>query len=265
MHTRSKARAVAALAAVALAATLLAAPGAGAATKRVVKGTVICAHGNKAMGVWVESSAGGSRWAKFHRSATHPNAGFYTAEVTTAAASTKVRLHVGCGAKDTAGNWRSNLRTKAATVAGSRTLNTKCDDTKAGTQDNKCAWPPQGNLAPYNLARADPTQCTYGALEWWKQRTGTYPKWSGDAKDWAVTAAQNKWQTSAVPHVRAIVVQPATKDNPWGHVAYVRDVYPVAGGQFDIRIQEKNWDWKGGVRERTVRHQTGWRYIVSTL
>lgn len=153
-------------------------------------------------------------------------------------------------------------------MSDSRTLNTRCSDT-TGTRQS-CSWPQRGSVRSTNAGASG--NCTWGAYAQWKQRTGSYPALAGNAEDWNTSAESVGWRVSRVPHRRSIVVfeQGVAGATSLGHVAYVTDVYPRGSGTFDIGIIEMNFRGNGGggpgvFSTRTVRHQTGMSYIVSTI
>lgn len=237
-----------------------------AATTREVRGTVVCRGGHAVTGVWINSSAGGSKFASFNRFAGKPHAAYYKASVVTAAATTSIRLEVGCGG--TTSSWWSKNLTAYATVSGTRTLSTRCSEA-AGTAQ-RCTWPPQGTTVSTNPG--SPGNCTWGAQEQWKSRTGSYLRTSGDAGEWNTTAASYGWYVSSVPHVRSIVVfEPGSGGSgAAGHVAYVTGVTHVGSGAFDVQVIEMNANHGGGGFNKyntwPYRHVPGaMNYIVSTL
>ena len=193
---------------------------------------------------------------------------YYKRSVTTSASSTTVQLSVGCGGS-TSSWWSDNL-TPTATVSGSRTLNATCTETNSPKRAQRCVWPPKGTTTPTNLGAAG--NCTWGALEEWKARTGSYPLTSGNAAEWNTTAAGNKWYVTSVPTKRAIVVfEPGVQgtDPDFGHVAYVLDVLPQGSGKFKVYVREMNAEAHGGGFNEynywTYTHSSGMSYIVSTL
>ena len=115
--------------------------------------------------------------------------------------------------------------------------------------------------------------CTWGALQEWKTRTGSYPLTAGNAKDWNTTAATNKWYVTSAPTKRSIVVFEAGVQGShptYGHVAYVLDVLPQGGGAFKIYVREMNASASHGggfgtYNYWTYTHTAGMSYIVSTL
>ncbi|MBU1228072.1 MAG: hypothetical protein KJ698_12785 [Actinobacteria bacterium] len=109
---------------------------AGASTARTVSGTVACLFGKPVVAVWVESTRGDSGWASWERRTGAPWIADYSIKITTATASTRVRLHVGCGGDPEA--WWSDNRTPFERVSRSKVLDAQCRE-RAGT-GRRCAW-----------------------------------------------------------------------------------------------------------------------------
>ncbi len=243
---------------------ILGAAPAHAATSRTVSGTVTCANGRTVVGVWVESTAGGSGWANFNRFAGKSSAAFFTKTITTSSSTTSVKLHVGCGGSSRA--WWSNNRTSYLSVTKSRVVNARCWE--ASGTGNRCKFPPKGRTTTRNLAPWG--QCTYGALNRWRQAVGYYPLTSGNAADWDNSMASYGWFVSSVPHLRAFVIFERGvygASSRYGHVGYVTGVRYVGSGQFDVTYVEMNYG-AGIGKERTWkrRHVQGkMEYVVATI
>ncbi|WP_418059729.1 hypothetical protein [Pimelobacter simplex] len=111
-----------------------------AATTRTVSGTVTCAKGGKVVGIWVQSSAGGSKWSDtLSRSSAFPSHASFTAKITSSAATTKIRLDIGCGGD--ARTWGSNNSTPSVSVGGSKKVAAVCNEA-SGRRAERCSWIP---------------------------------------------------------------------------------------------------------------------------
>lgn len=235
---------------------------ASAATTRTVSGVVTCANGNAVVGIWVHSQGGGSGWASVTKFAGQGNSAYFTKSLKTGGTSTTVKLDVGCGG--TAKKWWSNNSTPNITVKGNRVLNAQCSE-KAG-KGARCTWPPKGVTVNGNLGAGG--NCTWGALNWWKETTGYYPTTAGHANNWDNYMPGQGWRISRVPAVRSFVVFEASSSHPtYGHVGWVTGVKHVGNGQFDVTMKEMNINgvlWS--TRTSTFRHKKGTHdYILSTI
>lgn len=222
--------------------SLTAVGSASAATSYKVIGVVTCPGGQAVTGVWVQSSAGGSKFAKRTAFPNNKRAAYYTATFNTTF-PTQVRLHVGCGGSED--KWGSENRSKNIKVASgsSRVVNASCDG-KGG-----CSYAPNKNSGPTSPNPVGPSnkcQCTYFAAQKWKDMTGRYPDWQmpdgsgriGNAKDWDENAANYGWRVSSFAQPRALFVE---NSGTFGHVGYVKDVR-VSNGKLQIRIEDQNSD-----------------------
>lgn len=73
-------------------------PVAHAATSVSFRGTVECQNGNSVVGIWVESSGGGSRFTDtLTRYPGNGSVAYYTVKLSSSATTPKISLHVGCG------------------------------------------------------------------------------------------------------------------------------------------------------------------------
>jgi surface antigen len=199
-----------------------------------VKGTVRCANGHDVVGVWVQSSGGGSKWATIPvRSATTES---YSATLSTVL-PTNVQLHVGCGGSPNA--WWSNNRTYNTRLFSATTYTRSATCNEAAGTGTRCSWiPPDPNPFPWGW-------CTWGAADYWGRGTGAHPNWRGNAKDWGVNARNAHWQWTSTPRARSIlVIQPGgwpLTNAPEGHVAWVRSVNKnSAGAIVSLTITDMN-------------------------
>lgn len=230
-----------------------------------VKGVVYCKGGHSVVGVWVESTGGGSTWAEWTPFAGRPYAAYYSATLDTAL-PTQIRLHVGCGGSYS--TWWSNNRTPYWSISMSRTLNTICAE--AAEVGTRCSWPAKGETRSTNPGAAG--YCTWGAAEKWKTATSSYPNLSGNASKWGSSATNADWTVTPIPMARSIVVFPASSSNSFGHVAWVTGLDLKSDGVY-INIIEMNygpWTDKnagktvnfGKYTKRTVKH-TNMTYILA--
>jgi surface antigen len=203
------------------------------------------------VGVWVQSSGGGSKWASFSRVAGAPHKANYSATLSTAV-PTNVQLHVGCGYKSgSTVDWWSNNRTNNTRIGGSVTRNAVCAEA-AGT-GTRCDWIPAGTN-PYPSG-----QCTWGMADKWGKQTGAYPNWAlADAKYWGGNAKVKGWTVSSVPRVRSIVViQPGAwplSSASEGHVAWVTGLNKNTAGQVvSLNIVDMNGKVSGAWGPTYVR------------
>jgi hypothetical protein len=125
-----------------------------------VSGTVLCPAGAPVVGVWVQSTGGGSRFAKRAPATGASTMSTYSARVNSGA----VKLHVGCGG--TPANWASDQWTPRVTVSKSRTMNAICKG-KAGTGRVSCSFPANpGRAAPTTNGFAKGNCTKYAADKW---------------------------------------------------------------------------------------------------
>lgn len=173
-----------------LAATLaLVGPVSAQATAVTVKGTVWCKTGD-VVGVWVQSTGGGSKFASRWALPGNARVSGYQATVN----SGQVELHVGCGGSPS--RWASDQYTTRATVGANRILNAYCTGAAGTFRQVTCSFPPRPNLTPVPSWWYPAGQCTYWAANQWKAATGKLPSWKGNAKDWDDNAAAQKWRVT---------------------------------------------------------------------
>jgi len=187
-----------------------------------LSGTVSCTSGQPVEGVWVESGAGGSRWAGWHAFPGRPGDALYSADITFGGTGSWTKLHVGCG--NNPSNWRSTVTTGWVWMRpGTFTVNAVCDAALPGRREGGCSFPPKG------LQTTDPTYlgdygyCTYGAYRKWHDNLGYFPLIRGNAADMDENAARNGYRVTDVPSRRSLVVINSSAP-PFGHVAWVDDV-----------------------------------------
>lgn len=109
-------------------------------------------------------------------------------------------------------------------------------------------------------------ECTYGAQEEMKKRTGFYiPALNKHAKFWDDIAQSTGWQVVRNgPQARALVVfEPGVQyaDPNNGHVAWVDSVTQL-GGKPAVAITEWNYKGQRYPTKRTVAHVPGMSYIL---
>lgn len=208
-----------------------------ASTSMLVRGTVSCSGGQPAVGVWIESSAGGSEWAddkswQYSKSSPNWSYRYFEEKVSSPATTTKISLHVGCGGKPS--KWGKDLWAYDYPVtAKGRVINVACDYGKRSRVKGACKQAPVGRDAGSNPYKGYEGYCTGGAVYRWYKATGYWPylhrkrdgTGSGDAKWMDDNATSNGFRVRKVPHVRSIVV--FNNRSTWGHVGWVTKVYRV--------------------------------------
>jgi surface antigen len=219
-----------------------------AAATGTISGTVVCNSGQPVVGVYVNSSKGGSGWASWQAQPGRSNVAKFSRGVTTTG-GTSIRLDVGCGG--TPSKWRGNNRTGTFTISGSDIRNVSCNDT-TGT-GTRCSLPPRGSTRSTNWF--SPGYCTWGAAEKFRQVVGAYPNWSGNALDWDTNAAKAGWRVTSVPSPQSIFVFQANQgtNSSLGHVGYVRAIEYRSGATY-IHTTEMNGSagfnkWSNQVRK----------------
>lgn len=241
----SPVRRVAALAAAALLAVLVPASPAHAATGTVnVKGTITCPDGHPPAGVWVDSSAGRSGFAGLKTlpgtSSRHVRFERQLKDVTL---PTTVKLNVGCGTKN-GDQWRYVFNG----VASVRATATGTVFVALGCSTSSCSTPAKGTAGSTTVnPGADSSQCTWRAAEFWKQMTGSYPAWGGNAGYWDDNAPGKGWNVRSWPEMDTIMVWQPTSGNAAGHVGYVADLR-VYNGATQVKIYDRNWVGPGADR-----------------
>jgi surface antigen len=222
---------------------------ASAASSVTVSGVVHCNSG-AVVGVWVQSSGGGSKFASWKRLATSASDSTYSATISTNLPS-NIQLHVGCGGSTS--KWGSSNYSPNRAVSGSRTINAFCSGS------GSCSFAANGRTTTRNFGY--PLQCTQGAYNNWHAYTGYWPYWSGNAAQWSTTAAQNGYTVTTVPMAKSIVVFPATKSNSAGHVAWVNSLSQSSTGVITLNVNEENYD---GTASRPTGHIRNWSYAASS-
>lgn len=109
--------------------------------------------------------------------------------------------------------------------------------------------------------------CTWGAADRWRGESGSYPGFSGDAKDWTTNAQAAGYSVSSAPQPRSAVVFPVSPPmypDP-GHVAWVDSVQQNPDGLY-ISVTEMNFIGNGGgfnrFSTRFLKHSAELRYIL---
>jgi hypothetical protein len=199
-----------------------------------VRGSVTCPVGQPFAGAWVNSSAGGSAFADKR---VHPGTGGRMARVSRrldgVRLPTTVSLNVGCGTRGT--QWRyvlTGLGKVRATGTGTVFINVVCDT-------SRCTTVPRGPAGPSVNPMRDSTQCTHRAAAFWRQMTGSFPSWGGDAGWWDTNSAGWAKRNWAQPDA-LMVWQPGPTSSRYGHVGYVADTRVVAG-RTEVEIYDRNW------------------------
>jgi surface antigen len=98
-----------------------------------------------------------------------------------------------------------------------------------------------------SLARFFYGQCTYWANMRYKELTGIYVPWLGNAYQWDYGARSSGWIVSGTPKVSAIIVlQPGVQGaGYYGHVAIVEHI------NADGSVLTSNWNWAGNWGNQT--------------
>jgi hypothetical protein len=104
--------------------SIAASSGAMASTTITVDGAVSCSYHNL-VGVWVQSSGGGSGFAGWDKGSNGDADGVFSTTITTTLPTT-LSLHVGCG--NTRSDWWSDNWTPGISVTGSAVLQAACDE-----------------------------------------------------------------------------------------------------------------------------------------
>ena len=116
-----------------------------------------------------------------------------------------------------------------------------------------------GRRSGANAAAADPSQCTYYALEMWKAFTAqhNYPafKYGANAGGWV--QAIDGWAAAQIPMTQALVVWPGQP----GHVAWVLGLAPNGRGGYSMYVTERNYDWHGSTRSIWMPVSSGLWFI----
>lgn len=197
-----------------------------------ITGSVQCTHGEPVEGVWVNSSLGGSGWAKTlsGHDATVKYFRYPATSSVTLPYGTYISIHVGCGVTES--QWASDNRTPGVVVHhdGHLIINAySCQPSQLATGQTivgSCDTPPEGKVGsstanPFATASSGAIgYCTCGAAYLWFKNTGWYPKWTGNAIDWASNAQTIGWHVSSYPMEHALIVWP----NSMNHVGYVTSI-----------------------------------------
>jgi hypothetical protein len=189
-----------------------------------VSGAVQCTAGRAVEGVWVASTAGGSNWASWKALPGNPAIAYYSFNLTTPV-ETAISLHVGCAiAQGTSSTWASDNYTPNYnnTSNSTATLAINALDCSSGitlvarqTVTGACTLPNTGTSSSSLTNPGDYGYCTCGASYFWKNNTGGYPSWSGDANVWASGAQNQKWTVVSFPAPHALIVWSASDHVGW--------------------------------------------------
>ncbi|HET8813953.1 MAG TPA: CHAP domain-containing protein [Solirubrobacterales bacterium] len=244
-----------ALAAVAACALSLSAAVADAAAI-TINGTVRCPSGTPVVGVWVQSSGGGSGFADRRAYPTNPSISGYKAAVNPG----KVELHVGCGGEES--DWDSDQWTPGFTVSASRKLNATCKGPAGTFKRRTCAFPARPKLEDPGINTFDEGFCTWYAADRWRKATRKYPTWSGNAWEWDDNAEDQGWTVTKAPAPRSVVVfEPGVqRASGLGHVAWVESISYRSNGWY-LNVKEMNFPTFDVVSSRSVKHVPKMRYI----
>lgn len=236
----------------------------GAASSLEIRGTVVCASNEPVVGVWVQSSGGGSNFAGWTAYPGKPHVARYSLKMTTNL-TTSIYLNVGCGR--TPAQWGRSARTVTLKVTSGvqAFLNARCPAGKT-----TCTSPVMENNTPAapstNVFEA--SQCTARGADFWKRMTGRFPNWRnpttgryGNAGEWDDNAGATGWQVEGVPMPDSLAIwQPS--GSGVGHVGYVANVR-VRSGVLEMFIYDRNWSGPGVNRNGVwVAATSSMRFIV---
>jgi surface antigen len=211
------------------------------------RGSVTCPEGNKFAGAWVSNSTGGSG---FSSKVILPGTSGREARIGRAFANvtvpTTVSINVGCGLKSDGTSWKyvyNGLGKVKATATGTVFINVGCTTTSCTAGARGTGGSTTVNPATESTSSTLYGQewCTYRAAAFWKQMTGSFPGWGGDAGYWDNNAPNLGWNKRSWPELDSLMVwQPGTAGSV-GHVGYVADVR-VSNGVTQVKIYDRNWD-----------------------
>jgi len=209
------------------------------------------------VGIWVQSSGGGSRFASRWGYPGNAAVAGYSASVNSGA----VELHVGCGGSPS--KWASDQWTPRLTASASRNLNATCSGAAGTFGRIACSFPARPNLTAPSINTFAEGNCTWYAADKWRRATGKYPSWSGDAKYWNEHAAAQHWTVTGAPAPRSVVVfEPGVQgaSKIYGHVAWVNSISYRSDGWY-VNVTEMNFTGSGQISSRTVKNVSGMSYI----
>lgn len=132
--------------------------------------------------------------------------------------------------------------------------------TRSCVSESGRSW---GKTSSYNSGAGG--NCTWGAYEYFRKRTGVYPLIHGNAKDVAASAKANGWTVVLPAQANSMVVfQPgvAYANRRYGHVAWVTGVEHRGDGVY-VNIIEMNWRGLGVWSTRTVKDVRGMSYVLA--
>lgn len=205
-----------------------------------VRGSVTCPDGQPFVGAWVNSTGGKSGFAS---KAVHPNTAGRMAKISLTLSSvalpTTVSLNVGCGGSTS--SWRyvyNGVGAVKANGSGTVFINLGCTTSSCSTAARGQAGSTTTNPG------ADSKQCTWRASEFWKQMTGSYPSWGGNAGYWDNNAPGKGWGVRSWAEPDSLMVWQPTTSNQSGHVGYVADTR-VSNGVTQVKIYDRNSDFRG--------------------
>jgi hypothetical protein len=231
-----------------------------AASKVGIRGTVACPSGKVVVGVWVESSGGGSGFAAWSAYPGARTIARFSRTFTTNLA-TNVHLNVGCGGKPS--KWGSSSRTPKVVVSSASVLHYNVECGRVGS----CALFRNDDNVPASPSKnptSDRTQCTHRASDFFNVMTGRHRNFYGDAHYWDTAAASVGWTVRSWPRPDSIAVwQPGQAGaSGLGHVAYVADTR-VESGKLQMKIYDRNWIRATDRNALWVDFSPGLKFIVA--
>jgi surface antigen len=134
------------------------------------------------------------------------------------------------------------------------------------TSAGKAVWANKGTVASTGKTATSnlgvPKNCTWWAINEFHAFSGLYPYLTGNAKDYAASAASNGWTVTSTPQVNSIAVFPPGvngADAQFGHVAWVTG---ISGSR--ITISEMNGPAGFGKTDtRSLTPASSVRYILA--
>jgi LasA protease len=143
-----------------------------------LSGTVTCARYGGVVGIWMKSSAGGSRWASF-TPIPQTQSATYSAPVTFSGTSTAITLDVGCGGSSS--RWKATVSTPAngLSLTSDTIKDVVCSPPSTG-RSTSCQW--QNPVVRLSLP--------FGVGESWKA-SGTHD-WNGVPMPGVITTSQKR-------------------------------------------------------------------------
>ena len=189
-----------------------------------ISGNITCANGQPVVGVWIQSSKGGSKFAPWTKTGT--STAFYKTSISTAL-PTNVSLHVGCG--KTPQQWgSSNFSPVIVDITGSTTFSvTNC-------VNGQCSPHLAYIAAQWALAHLTGPGAWHALSSDKAYDAAAYISWSGWCLDFVATAYRTEGQEanplahSTAKGMYTLYAQTGLNDRPQG---LIQTVWTNASGQ----------------------------------